>query len=437
MKKLIALLLSLAMVLALAACGGNNGSNSNNQTGDEGGNLNRVVQLNYVELVFNQAGDSAKLEVQGLEGDYTAAYTTSDEAVATVAEDGTVTAVAPGTATISAKVEAGENTYDFTCAVKCDWSDVEVTASHTEMNFTAFGESQRLQPVGLEGTYIVTYTSADENVAVVDLNGNITAAGPGSTTVTMHIEADGEQYDFTCAVTCTWESKAPTLNRTDFTLKNVGDTFRLQASNIAEGAEITWTSSDEKVATVSSDGTVTAVGGGNATITATVDEGGDTFALLCVVRCSAKAEETGDQGDGSENGGESTGTPTLSDFYATLSETYGVKGLAAYEGEVLENYYPGMTAVSTKQCLVQETMMTMANAAVAMVEVSDSGDVQTVKDIFAARAKVQADGGAWYPASCETWKNAVIVSTGNYVGMFVYPENAQAMADLFVSTFGK
>ena len=433
MKKWIALLLALAMVLALTACGGNN---SNDQTGDEDGNL-ETLQLNYVELVFNQAGDSAQLKVQGPEGDYTAAYTTSDEAVATVPEDGTVTAVAPGTATISAKVEAGENTYDFTCTVQCDWSDVEVTASHTEMNFTAFGESQRLQPVGLEGVYAVTYTSADENVAVVDLNGNVTAAGPGSTTVTMHIEADGEQYDFTCAVTCTWESKVPSLNRTDFTLKNVGDTFQLQASNIAEGAEITWSSSDEKVATVSADGTVTAVGGGNATITATVDEGGDTFALLCVVRCSAPAAGDG-EADGSDvNGDASTATPPLADFNATLAATYGISGLGSYSGEVLENYYPGITAVSTKQCLVQETMMTMANAAVAMVEVSDSGDVQTVKDIFAARAKVQADGGAWYPASCETWKNAVIVSTGNYVGMFVYPENAQAMADLFVATFGK
>lgn len=430
MKKLIALLLALAMVLALAACGSNNGGN--NQTGDEDSNLEEV-QLNYTELVFNQAEDSAQLEVQGLEDPYTATYTSSDEAVATVAEDGTVTAVAPGSATISAKIEAGENTYDFTCTITCDWSETEVTASHTEMKFTAFGENQQLLPVGVEGIYAATYTSADEKVAVVDQEGNVTAAGPGSTTITMHIEANSGQHDFTCAVTCTWEENIPSLNRTDFTLKNVGDTFQLKASNVAEGAEITWSSSDEKVATVAADGTVTAVGGGNATITAAVDEGGDTFALTCIVRCSAKTEETGDQGDS----GESTSVPTLSDFYATLSETYGIKGLTAYEGDVLENYYPGMTAVSTKQCLIQETMMTMANAGIAMVEVSDSGDVQTVKDIFAARAKAQADGGAWYPSSCETWQNAVIVSTGNYVGMFVYPENAQAMADLFVSTYSK
>lgn len=80
--------------------------------------------------------------------------------------------------------------------------------------------------------------------------------------------------------------------------------------------------------------------------------------------------------------------------------------------------------------------MTMANAAVSLIEVENSSDVQTVKDILAARAKAQADGGAWYPASCETWANAVIVAEGNYVGMFVYPEGAQDMADTFTAAYG-
>ena len=169
--------------------------------------------------------------------------------------------------------------------------------------------------------------------------------------------------------------------------------------------------------------------------------GGETLTLTCIVRCSAPAAQQPEDGtDGSteepSEGGESDTLPTLSDFYNTLSETYQIGGLATYEGELLDNYYPGLSAISTKQCLVQETMMTMANAAVSLIEVENSSDVQTVKDILAARAKAQADGGAWYPASCETWANAVIVSTGNYVGMFVYPENAQAMADLFVSTYG-
>ena len=58
-----------------------------------------------------------------------------------------------------------------------------------------------------------------------------------------------------------------------------------------------------------------------------------------------------------------------------------------------------------------------------------------VADSAPARIAAQADGGAWYPASCETWGQGVTTSVTRYVGMFVYPESAQDMADLFTETF--
>lgn len=44
-----------------------------------------------------------------------------------------------------------------------------------------------------------------------------------------------------------------------------------------------------------------------------------------------------------------------------------------------------MGAVSTKQCLIMGTMMTMNNGEFCLVEVSDSKDVETVKSIFQSR----------------------------------------------------
>ena len=386
-KRLTALALALVLALALAACGGNNTANNGGSNGAD----------DTQPPVTDNAGENDTADDAGEE--------TPDDAEGAADLDG-------------------------------------VTINYPELSFTAFGQSEKLQPVGMEGTYAATFTSSNEDVAVVDLEGNVTATGVGSATITLHVEGNGGQKDLTCAVTCAWEDDLPRLNRTDFTLKNVGDSFRLQIQNLPEGAEMgTWSISDEKVATIAEDGTVTAVGGGRATASIEVELGGETLTLTCIVRCSAPAAqqpEDGAEGSTEEpsEGGESDAIPTLSDFYNTLSETYQIGGLATYEGELLDNYYPGLSAISTKQCLVQETMMTMANAAVSLIEVENSSDVQTVKDILAARAKAQADGGAWYPASCETWANAVIVSTGNYVGMFVYPENAQAMADLFVSTYG-
>ena len=82
--------------------------------------------------------------------------------------------------------------------------------------------------------------------------------------------------------------------------------------------------------------------------------------------------------------------------------------------------------------------MSTANVAVGLVKLSDDAaaeDIQAVEAIFQARIKTQAEGGAWYPASCETWENGVITSASNCVGMFVYPENAQELADLFTEAF--
>ena len=82
--------------------------------------------------------------------------------------------------------------------------------------------------------------------------------------------------------------------------------------------------------------------------------------------------------------------------------------------------------------------MTMANMAVGLVKLSDDAvfdDFVAVTEVLNARIAAQADGGAWYPASCETWGQGVITSVTRYVGMFVYPESAQDMADLFTETF--
>ena len=82
--------------------------------------------------------------------------------------------------------------------------------------------------------------------------------------------------------------------------------------------------------------------------------------------------------------------------------------------------------------------MTMANVAVGLVKLSDEAtldDILAVQAVFQGRITTQAEGGAWYPASCETWEQGVTSSVSNHVGMFVYPEGAQAMADLFTQTF--
>lgn len=81
-----------------------------------------------------------------------------------------------------------------------------------------------------------------------------------------------------------------TLNREDFTMSGAGETWNLQPQVTPSGAKgtITWTSSNENVAKVEN-GVVTAVGGGNCTITAT----SGTATASCIVRVKGAAATTG------------------------------------------------------------------------------------------------------------------------------------------------
>lgn len=220
-----------------------------------------------------------------------------------------------------------------------------------------------------------------------------------------------------------------TASHTDVTLRAPGNSFRMTYQGGESGYTAAYASADPSVASVLEDGTVTAVGPGTTTVSMYVEGNGVQLDFACIVRCAWK-EDAAEQPSDEKQG--------LDEFFAALQTSYeGLGAMMVYEGELLDSYYAGLSGISTRQMLVQETMMSMSNCAVALVEVSDSADVEAVKAILQARAKTQAEGGAWYPASCETWEQAVIVSAGNYVGMFVYPDNAQAMADAFTAVYDK
>ena len=111
------------------------------------------------------------------------------------------------------------------------------------------------------------------------------------------------------------------------------------------------------------------------------------------------------------------------------------------ESEMLDALYPGLSTVSTKQCGVYTAMISAAVGEIALIEVENSADVQTVKDILQARIDYQVGddqnpGGAWYPASIEGWKNGSrIVSNGNYVMLIALSEGADDVVNSFNALF--
>lgn len=237
------------------------------------------------------------------------------------------------------------------------------------------------------------------------------------------------------------EEKTISLTHTDVTLRTEGETFTLNLQNVPGIYASTYTSADPGIASVDEmTGLVTAVAPGVTTITVHLESEAGVRDFQCIVRCSW--EEAGTESSSGEPAQPVSSRPALSDFFAQLQGTYdGLGAMLAMDGELLENYYPGLSEIeSIEEILIQETMISMSNVAVGLVKLKEDApleDVIAVQDVFQTRMTTQADGGAWYPESCETWKQGILTSVSNCVGMFISPENAQDMADDFITAFSR
>ena len=129
------------------------------------------------------------------------------------------------------------------------------------------------------------------------------------------------------------------------------------------------------------------------------------------------------------------GSVDLTAFYTSLTQTYGENFPANMNlcevPEMLDGFFPGLSAIDTKQMLIYQPMMGAVVCEIALIEVANTADVETVKGILEDRITAQVDGGAWYPESIEGWKNnSRVVVNGNCVMMIAYSE-----CDAVVSAF--
>lgn len=205
-------------------------------------------------------------------------WTSSDESIATVDANGKVTSVAPGTATITAYSADGGIT--AACVVSSNQLTESITLDKTAVEMYVGDEPVTLTATILPETTTdktVTWTSSKTSVVTVDDEGNITAVANGTATITATAK-DGSGKSATCSVTVKTHVESVSLNKSEVALYN-GKTTSLTATVLPSNASnksVTWTSSDESVATVSVSGTYATVKGiarGNAIITATSVDG--------------------------------------------------------------------------------------------------------------------------------------------------------------------
>ncbi len=194
-------------------------------------------------------------------------WSSADESIATVDDRGVVTAVAPGTAVITAR--CGEQ--EAECAVTVIISPTELILDPTEVELLVTEQTSLTATVFPEDTTdkTVTWTSSNPSIASVDADGVVTALYKGTVTITA-TTANG--LTATCEVTVYSPAKVITLNPTEMTLeKGTTGTITATVDPVDTSDEVVWTSADESIATVER-GIVTAIATGTVAITARCGE---------------------------------------------------------------------------------------------------------------------------------------------------------------------
>lgn len=214
-------------------------------------------------------------------------WESADTKVVSVASDGTVTAIGPGTTTVTATTNDGSFTSNCVVSVKSP-------AQHVSLDKTSLklleGESGKLTATvyPLNSTQkTLTWVSDQPDVASVDNEGNVTARKAGTATVTVKV---AEKVTAVCKVTVISRVTGISMSETTVELKP-GETHQLKATVLpqnASNAEVTWYSDKESVAKVSQSGLVSAVSTGEATIHVVTSDGGKMATCLVKVGTPVK-----------------------------------------------------------------------------------------------------------------------------------------------------
>ena len=122
---------------------------------------------------------------------------------------------------------------------------------------------------------------------------------------------------------------------------------------------------------------------------------------------------------GTSDGSADTAEVSLSSFYAGLAEEYGWTEDAASSGEE-DAKAPMMSAVVNE---------------IVLAQCATEEDAAAAASILQDRVDAQAEGGAWYPESMETWSDAQVVQHGTYVAMIATAEHQDEITEQFNAQF--
>lgn len=232
-----------------------------------------------------QEADSAAQQAAADKIDWT--WEIGDDSIASVDANGVITGIKGGNTIVTLTSADGKFSAKCPVTVNQPLKAIKMDDIALETNgHTSETVAYTLEPADTTEDD-VTLSVADESIAKLEGN-KLVAVSDGATKIT----ATSGIVKTSAKVTVTTKVEQITLNKTEGVL-TVGNSVTVTATvtpDNATNATVNWTSSDEKVATVDSNGKVTAVAAGNATIKATSESDGDVSAdyALTVNKAAAK-----------------------------------------------------------------------------------------------------------------------------------------------------
>ncbi|MCM1132323.1 MAG: Ig-like domain-containing protein [Ruminococcus flavefaciens] len=218
------------------------------------------------ELTLDKMHPTATSSITGID---TSAllWDSSDKSIATVDNSGNITAVGAGTCVVSAHYLPTDTYYYIYVTSTYEHLVIESVVNVGTISLSNAQPTAQATLSNVDMSSLV-WRSSDKSVAVVDGEGNITAVGKGTCTVSA--ESNGTVYHIT--VVSDYEYQEPEITEVhigDMTLTNQSFVQTIKF-DVPDGTEIKYSSTDESVAVVSADGTVTAKGEGSCRIFAEI-----------------------------------------------------------------------------------------------------------------------------------------------------------------------
>ncbi|MBO4341423.1 MAG: Ig-like domain-containing protein [Bacteroidales bacterium] len=229
-------------------------------------------------------------------------WTSSDESIAKVDENGKVTAVSKGTATIKVEANDGSGKYaNCSVTVKRPVASIELNKTSLILYRGSRNVTETLTATVTPSTASntsVSWSSSNSSVVTVSSSGIVTGIARGTATITVTAN-DGSGVKATCEVEVKQYVTSITLSKTSLSLV-IGEEETISVTSIlpdnANDKTYTWSSSDNTVAVVDQNGKITAKVKGNAVIKVTANDGSGVSASCAVAvknPCPAGAVDLG------------------------------------------------------------------------------------------------------------------------------------------------